>query len=123
MKQLLLAEEAAQLLLGILALYFQSLHVSWWLWPLLILAPDISMLGYMAGTKTGAFTYNLFHHKLVAILLACAGYTLHNDALLFVGCLLFTHSCMDRVLGYGLKYPDNFQHTHLGWVGKARRTK
>ncbi|HUP13711.1 MAG TPA: DUF4260 family protein, partial [Niastella sp.] len=66
MKQLLLAEEAAQLLLGILALYFQSLHVSWWLWPLLILAPDISMLGYMAGTKTGAFTYNLFHHKLVA---------------------------------------------------------
>jgi hypothetical protein len=31
---------------------------------------------------------------------------------------LFCHSSLDRVLGYGLKYPDAFQNTHLGRIGK-----
>ncbi len=24
---------------------------------------------------------------------------------------------MDRIFGYGLKFGDNFHHTHLGWIG------
>ena len=28
----------------------------------------------------------------------------------------------DRVLGYGLKYGDNFQHTHLGQLGQPGGT-
>jgi hypothetical protein len=28
---------------------------------------------------------------------------------------------MDRIFGYGLKYPDAFQHTHLGWIGGAKK--
>jgi hypothetical protein len=28
---------------------------------------------------------------------------------------------MDRILGYGLKYPDAFQHTHLGIIGQAQK--
>jgi hypothetical protein len=31
---------------------------------------------------------------------------------------LLGHSSFDRVLGYGLKYDDDFKHTHLGWIGK-----
>jgi hypothetical protein len=27
---------------------------------------------------------------------------------------------MDRLFGYGLKYPDAFTHTHLGTVGRSR---
>ncbi|WP_206365138.1 DUF4260 family protein [Sphingobacterium corticibacterium] len=23
---------------------------------------------------------------------------------------------MDRIFGYGLKYLDDFKHTHLGWI-------
>ena len=38
-------------------------------------------------------------------------------ALQVAGIILFTHSNMDRILGYGLKYPDDFKHTHLGWIG------
>lgn len=34
---------------------------------LLLLGPDISMIGYAGGNKMGAFMYNLFHHKGVAI--------------------------------------------------------
>ena len=27
---------------------------------------------------------------------------------------------MDRIFGYGLKFGDNFHHTHLGWIGKGK---
>ncbi|MDA1193538.1 MAG: DUF4260 family protein, partial [Candidatus Poribacteria bacterium] len=29
------------------------------------------------------------------------------------GAILIGHSAFDRLLGYGLKYPDAFKHTHL----------
>jgi len=32
------------------------------------------------------------------------------------------HVAVDRALGYGLKFNDDFQHTHLGWIGNKRRT-
>jgi Domain of unknown function (DUF4260) len=118
MKQLLQLEEVAQMALGIAALYYQPIHFSWWLWPILFLLPDISMLGYMINTKIGAYTYNIAHHKGVAIILAAAGFFTNNDVLMFIGILLFAHSSFDRTMGYGLKYEDDFKHTHLGWIGK-----
>ena len=114
MKQVLQLEELAQTVMGIAALYYQPLHFSWWLWPILFLSPDISMLGYIINTKIGAFTYNLFHHKGVAIVIAAAGFFLSNPAAVFIGLLLFAHSAFDRMMGYGLKYEDGFKHTHLG---------
>ncbi|MFL0711613.1 MAG: DUF4260 family protein [Microcella pacifica] len=30
------------------------------------------------------------------------------------------HVAVDRALGYGLKRPDAFTHTHLGWIGRDR---
>lgn len=32
---------------------------SWWLFALLLFAPDLSMLGYLRGSKMGAAVYNL----------------------------------------------------------------
>ena len=119
MKALLQTEEVAQLTLALMGLYFQPISVSWWLWPFLFLSPDISMLGYLVNTEWGAFCYNLFHHKLTAVIIVITGYFLHNDITLFIGLLLYAHSSFDRVFGYGLKYPDDFKHTHLGQIGKA----
>ena len=34
---------------------------SWLAYLLLILAPDLSMLGYLAGPRTGALAYDLAH--------------------------------------------------------------
>ncbi len=120
MKKILQAEEIAQLAIAVAGLYMQPLNFSWRVWILLFLSPDISMLGYLINTKAGAFSYNLFHHKLTATLIMIAGYAMHNNIALFTGILLFAHSCFDRVLGYGLKYSDDFKHTHLGMIGNKK---
>lgn len=99
------------------SLYFLSLHnlgLPVWIWFLLFFAPDISMLGYLSRNKVGAISYNIFHHKGVALAIAFAGYFMNNEILLAGGTLLFAHSSFDRVMGYGLKHFSGFKHTHLG---------
>lgn len=106
------------------SVYFLSkynLGLSLWVWIPLFFSPDISMLGYLANSKVGAFTYNIFHHRGVAIALLSLGFLLHIDILITIGILLFAHASFDRILGYGLKYEDSFHHTHLGWIGKEKR--
>lgn len=87
--------------------------------PVLLLVPDFPMLGYLAGNKAGAFFYNLFHHRGIAITVYLLGIYLHNQALSLAGVVLFAHSSMDRMFGYGLKYEKGFKFTHLGEIGKA----
>ncbi len=120
MKATLALEEAAQLALAIFGLYTQTLQLSWWLWPILFLAPDLGMLGYLAGPRAGAITYNLLHHKGVAIGVLAIGWFMAIPALTLAGLLLYAHSSFDRILGYGLKYTDSFQHTHLGMIGMKK---
>jgi hypothetical protein len=84
----------------------------------LILAPDISITGYFLGNKTGAIFYNIFHHKGVTIALYIIGSHQQNEVLQLTGIILFGHSSMDRMLGYGLKKYDGFKFTHLGQIGK-----
>lgn len=98
---------------------FSLLPYQWWWFWLLILAPDIGMLGYLAGNKWGAFTYNLCHHKGVAIAIYLIGMYLAQPVMQLTGVILFSHSALDRILGYGLKYEKGFKHTHLGEIGKT----
>lgn len=115
MKTLIRLEELGQFLLSIL-LFSQS-DYAWWLFPACLLLPDVSMFGYLANPKVGAWVYNLFHHKLLGIAILSIGFLLGSTLLSFVGIILFGHSAMDRIFGYGLKLEDNFKHTHLGWIG------
>ena len=117
MKNILKLEELAMLAISIYGLYV--LNAPWWCYLLLALGPDISMVGYLAGNKVGAASYNLFHHKGAAIALFFAGLMLPDISLQIAGIILFGHSSMDRVFGYGLKYDDGFKHTHLGMIGKS----
>lgn len=114
MKNILRLEELIQLVLGIVL--FAQLDYAWWVFLALILTPDIGMIGYLINTKIGAFTYNLFHHKAGAIILMLAGYFYHLDWATLAGVILFSHAAMDRMLGYGLKYPDHFKYTHLDHI-------
>ena len=83
---------------------------------ILFLSPDISMPGYVINKKAGAFTYNVFHHKGLAIVIAATGFFTNSHIIMLTGILLFAHSSFDRAMGYGLKYEDDFKHTHLGWM-------
>ena len=113
-------EEAA--MFGLSIYLFSQTDFAWWWYLALILAPDIGMLGYVAGNKTGTFTYNLFHHKAIAVAVLCLGWYFSNEWIELAGIILFGHSSMDRIIGYGLKYTDSFHHTHLGWLKQGNET-
>jgi hypothetical protein len=121
MKRLIQLEEAAMFGITIYVLYF--LKVEWWVYLLLLIGPDISMIGYLAGNKVGAVMYNLFHHKAVAMIIFLIGLVNYNATLEIAGLVLFGHSSMDRMLGYGLKTFAGFKFTHLGQIGPANETK
>jgi hypothetical protein len=121
MKTLIKLEEAAQFALSIIL--FSQLPFAWWTFPVLLLLPDLSMLGYLISAKAGGFTYNLVHHKALAIILGVAGLFLQHNELILAGTLLFGHSSMDRMMGYGLKYDQGFSYTHLGEVGRQTNGK
>jgi hypothetical protein len=78
------------------------------------------MLGYLVSTRIGAFTYNLFHHRELALALLATGFLMHLDILMTGGIRLVAHSSFDRMLGYGLKFTDDFKHISLGWMGKEK---
>lgn len=119
MKNLLRIEEAAMLLA---AVYLNSaLPYPWWLFWALFLVPDIGFVGYAFSPRVGAITYNILHHKGIALALYLAGLQFSVTALQFAGLLLFGHSAFDRMLGYGLKYADSFHNTHLGPIGLNKR--
>ena len=99
---------------------FSLLPYAWYWYPVLILLPDISMLGYLIDNKKGANLYNLFHHKGLAFIIYLIGIFFNNSILALAGVILFGHSSMDRIFGYGLKYKDSFHHTHLGTVGRKK---
>lgn len=117
MKKLLQVEELGQFLFSIFL--FNQLPYAWWIYPACILLPDVSMIGYLINTKTGAWIYNLFHHKLLGIALFVTGFWMDHAQFQLSGIILFGHAAMDRILGYGLKFEDDFKNTHLGRIGKA----
>jgi hypothetical protein len=125
MKTLLKLEELAQCLACVLVLVF--IGVPWWAYVLLALGPDVGMAGYLVGQRTGAFTYNLLHHKGVALLLLASGLVVELANMLTnvqtwiipAAVILFGHASLDRVFGFGLKFGDSFHHTHLGWIGRG----
>lgn len=117
MRMTLKLEELAMLLLGIYT--FGFLYFSYWIFLVLFFVPDIGMIGYFFGNKAGAFTYNLFHHKGLAIMIYLAGFFFLNEYLQLAGVIIFSHAAFDRLIGYGLKYEEGFKFTHLGEIGNS----
>lgn len=118
MKNIIRSEEFGMFALAIFLNY--QLSYPWWLFWALFLSPDVSMIGYALNPRVGAFTYNIFHHKGLAVATYIIGVALHIEAIQFAGILLFGHAAFDRMLGYGLKYSDSFSNTHLGMIGRAK---
>lgn len=116
--RILLRLEGIALAAGSVYLYHR-IGASWWLFAVLILAPDLSMLGYFAGTRVGAIAYNALHVTLGPLICAGLGFLLPSFDLLSVALIWAAHIGADRALGYGLKYAAGFGFTHLGRIGGA----
>ena len=106
---------------AVTAVLYARTGASWWLFAALWLVPDLSMLGYLAGTCRGARIYNAVHSYVVPGVLALLGLVLHVEHALAIALIWANHIGVDRLLGFGLKYSDGFGWTHLGRLGKQRK--
>jgi hypothetical protein len=115
----ILRSEALAAFVAGVVLWLANDGALFWLLPALLL-PDISMLGYLAGPRVGALTYNAVHNWTLALAVLGLGWWLAIAPALLIGAVLLAHVGMDRALGYGLKLPTSFQDTHLGRIGQKR---
>lgn len=118
-RTLLQVEGLCVLLISLLA--YSRFGAGWGLFAIFFFAPDISFLGYLAGPRVGATSYNTAHSYVGALTCLVLGVALSLHALMTAGIIWCAHIGFDRALGYGLKYSKGFGFTHLGRVGAARR--
>lgn len=117
MKLLLKLENAALLAAALVAYHLAG--GSWWIFMILILVPDLSMLGYLAGPRIGAWCYNGVHSWLAAVAIGIAGWLAGSGITLQIALILAAHIAADRTMGYGLKHESGFKDTHLGRIGQV----
>ena len=120
--RLILRLEGLSVLIAALFAY-AKLDFSWGTFALFFLTPDISILGYIAGSRIGATAYNTAHSYIGALLCLVAGFFLPAPMLLCAGLIWTAHIGFDRALGYGLKYSAGFGFTHLGLIGRFAQPK
>jgi hypothetical protein len=110
-RALLHAEGAAAFVAATL-LYFHGDH-PWWLYLVLVLAPDLAMVAYAGGARVGAVGYDLAHTYALPVALAAGGVVADARTLVAVALVWTAHIGVDRAIGYGLKYESGFKDTHL----------
>lgn len=121
MKYILILEEIALFVLSIFFFSFAT-NLPWYFYAGLFFTPDIAFLAYLVNTKIGAICFNTLHQKGLWILVAVIGFSIEIEWLFGLGIVYVGHSAFDRIFGYGLKYSDSFQHTHLGYIGNKNHT-
>jgi Domain of unknown function (DUF4260) len=105
---------AEGLALGVAAV--AAYRMSGWGWGFFcaaFLAPDLGALGYLGGSHVGARVYNLTHTTVLPLVWGLWLWKQGPTASLGLPALWLAHIGFDRVLGFGLQYPDDFKTTHL----------
>ena len=110
-KILLRIEGGLELALSLI--FYQYLHADWILFVVLLLVPDLAMLGYVRGVRLGTACYNLVHTFTGPLLLLAYAFLGRSPWLLPYALIWTAHIGLDRMLGFGLKYPTEFRDTHL----------
>ena len=107
-------------LLAAALLAYRASGASWVTFAVLLLAPDLSLIGYAAGPRVGAHAYNAFHTYIGPALLGLLAYMGVWPGLWSWTLIWLAHIGLDRALGLGLKFATAFNLTHLGPVGLSR---
>ena len=116
---LLLRSEALLVLVAACLAYGSIYPGKWWLFALLFLAPDVSLLGYMvskdaqADRPWAALFYNTLHSYVLPLLLGVVAWKFSWAWGGIIALIWISHIAFDRLLGYGLKFPGSFKHTHI----------
>jgi hypothetical protein len=105
--------------LGAAVAAYAQFGAGWGMFALLLLAPDLAVLGYLAGPRVGAALYNAAHSYVGAVALLVLGVLAAMPWAVAGGLIWCAHIGLDRALGYGLKYGSEFGATHLGRIGRA----
>jgi len=104
--------------LGLLALnvvaYNRLFPHSWGIFALLFLVPDVGLLGYLLPQKRLAATlYNCFHTYVLPLALLAGSWPLGWALGGQIALIWTAHISFDRMVGYGLKFPESFKFTHI----------
>ena len=99
-------------------LAYAKFGAGWGTFGLFFFVPDLSFLGYLAGPRVGAVSYNFAHSFIGPVAVLAAGIFLSRPAAIVAGIIWAAHIGFDRALGYGLKYSAGFRFTHLGAIGR-----
>lgn len=99
--------------LGIALGSYVTLDGPIWLLAVLALAPDVSMIGYLADPKLGSLSYNIVHTYTLPLALGAVGFWADVRLALLVAVVWAGHIGADRLFGYGLKFESGFTNTHL----------
>ena len=116
--RVLLRLEGLAVLVGAVLAY-RAIGASWTLFALLLLLPDLSLAGYLAGPRAGAVVYNAVHTYIGPSVLAAVAYFGAAPRAWPICLIWFAHIGMDRVAGFGLKFPTAFKDTHLSAADTA----
>jgi hypothetical protein len=110
--RVLLRAEGVAVAVAAIALYVHADH-PWWLLVALVLAPDLAMVGYLAGPAVGSIAYDAAHTYVWPVVLGAIGVIGGSELATELALIWFIHIGVDRAIGYGLKYPTGFKDTHL----------
>ena len=117
-RSLLQAEGVLELVAACIA-YGHLYPGKWVLFALLFLVPDVSLLGYLSGKNSSpgkpaaAAFYNVLHSYILPLLLGFAAWRYDSVWSGEIALIWLAHIGFDRMLGYGLKFPGSFKHTHI----------
>lgn len=112
MIKLLIRVEYSIAFLLLLFIYWK-LDFSLWLFFILLLVPDLTMVGYVMNKKIGSLIYNFGHTFIIPFLLLIVSFSISNEFVVMLALIWIAHILMDRCFGFGLKYEDTFKNTHL----------
>jgi hypothetical protein len=116
--RIVLRLEGLLVMLAAMLAYDRS-GAGWGTFAWFFLTPDLSFLGYLAGARVGAISYNVAHSYTGAVACLIASQLFATPLLLTAGIIWCAHIGFDRALGYGLKYATGFKLTHLGRIGRS----
>lgn len=115
MPHILLRLEGTAVFAATLIAYGQN-EFSWWMFILLLLTPDLAALGYLHSEAIGSLCYNIAHTYVLPIALGLFALLLNFELGFQLAIIWLAHIGLDRMVGYGLKYPNGFKQTHFNKV-------